>query len=120
MIVKNIIKLLRSDIEFISKSNLINFDSKNKNYKLYKEGLYKSGQVWNKNFFTYKFVKSINDGIYPGYLRVYVNKINNDNSIKDFSEEYISNLEKKIKSSIKIGNFKNTSYLFRLLSLFKN
>lgn len=83
--------------------------------------LYSLNKILKKNkFYIYKITKSINDGIYPGYLRVFANKINNNNElISDGNIEYINNLKKKIKSSTKIGKFKNTSYFYRLLSLLK-
>jgi len=83
--------------------------------------LYSLNKILKKNkFYIYKITKSINDGIYPGYIRVFANKINNNNElISDGNIDYINNLKKKIKSSTKIGKFKNTSYLYRLLSLLK-
>jgi len=51
MIIKKLINLVKPDLEFVSKSNLINFETKNKSYKLYKEGLYRSGQAWSNNFY---------------------------------------------------------------------
>jgi len=65
--------------------------------------LYSLNKILKKNkFYIYKITKSINDGIYPGYIRVFANKINNNNElISDGNIDYINNLKKKSNHQLK-------------------